>query len=194
MSQLSFKNSELRLATGALATIAALAPALYFLKSFIKQEGTEHVKTFNKLLQSYSTLRPEALVANATREFKHTVLPVALELPSRTLAPFKEHAGMVFSLFYDFRMVPQEDGKRNDFYFSKATNTVIAHCKMGGKVNPNSEMGARLVESGIADWWTECILFVQMTEDGKRIIEVREFVDSAKAEELQKKLSGVLSD
>jgi hypothetical protein len=101
---------------------------------------------------------------------------------------------MVFSLFHDFRMVPQEDGKRNDFYFSKATNTVIAHCKMGGKVNPNSEMGARLVESGIADWWTECILFVQMTEDGKRIIEVREFVDSARAEELQKKLSGVLSD
>jgi hypothetical protein len=33
-----------------------------------------------------------------------------------------------------------------------------------------------------------------MTEDGRRIIEVREFVDSAKAEELQKKLSGVLSD
>jgi hypothetical protein len=38
------------------------------------------------------------------------------------------------------------------------------------------------------------VLFVRMSKDGKRIEEVEEFVDSAKAEELQKRLGNVLSE
>lgn len=193
MSQLKFSSSEIRLATGALATIAALVPTLYFLRS-ARKESTEHLNTFKKFIESYSTLRPEALTANATWDFKHTVLPASLGLPSRTLAPFKQHAGMIFSLFADFHMIPQSDFSCGAVHLSKDTSTVIAHCKMGGKVNTESEMGAKLVASGITEWWTECVLFVQMSADGKRIEEVREFVNSAKAEELQKRLSGVLSD
>jgi hypothetical protein len=52
-------------------------------------------------------------------------------------------------------------------------------------------MGAKL---GLSEWWTECVLFVRMSKDGKRIEEVEEFVDSAKAEELQKRLGNVLSE
>jgi hypothetical protein len=33
-----------------------------------------------------------------------------------------------------------------------------------------------------------------MSPDGKKIIELKEFVNSAKAEELQRRLSGILSD
>ena len=91
-------------------------------------------------------------------------------------------------------MTPQTNGKGDAVHFSYETNTVTAHCKMGGKVNAESELGLRLVSGGLTEWWTECVLFVQMSPDGKRVVEVREFVHSAKAEELQKRVSGVLSD
>jgi hypothetical protein len=194
MSDLKFSSPELRFATATLATIAALAPTVYFLLPAKKQDSTAHVKTFNNLIESYSTLRPEALVSTASRDFSHTVLPASLNLPSRPLAAFKQHAGMIFSLFERFEMTPQSNGRGDTVHFSKETNTVTAHCKMGGKVNAESEMGRKLIASGLTEWWTECVLFVQMSPDGERIVEVREFVHSAKAEELQKRLSGVLSD
>ena len=95
---------------------------------------------------------------------------------------------MIFSLFEEFKMAPQ-----GQVHFSKDTNTVIAHCKMGGKVNASSEKGKLLINGGIKEWWTECVLFVTMTPDGKKIVELKEFVNSAKAEELQRRLSGILS-
>ncbi|KAF1361143.1 hypothetical protein EJ07DRAFT_91564, partial [Lizonia empirigonia] len=147
--------------------------------------STDHVKTFNNLVKSYSQLRPEALVSTATRDFTHMVLPASLNLPSRSVAAFKEHAGTIFSLFQNFEMIPQPNGKGDAVHFSKETSTVTAHCKMGGKINAETSMGQRLIASGLTEWWTECVLFVQMSSDGKRIVEVREFVDSAKAEELQ---------
>lgn len=91
-------------------------------------------------------------------------------------------------------MIPQASGGNEGVHFSRETNTVIAHCKMGGKVNGVSEKGKILVDGGITEWWTECVLFVRLSEDGRRIIEIREFVDSKKAEELQKRLSGILRD
>ena len=190
MSQLNFSNSEVRFATAALTTVAALAPAWYLLGSFTKQKPAEQIKTFDKLIQSYSARRPEALVSASTWDFEHTVLPISLGLPPRSIAPFKHHASKIFSLFSDFQMIPQENRHGNIIHFLEETNTVIAHCKMGGKVNPESEGGAKLLESGITDWWTECVLFVQLTKDGKRVVGVKEFVDSAKAEELQQRLSG----
>ena len=194
MSELKFSSPELRFATATLATIAALAPTVYFLLPTKKQDSTEHVKTFDKLIKGYSTLRPEALVSTASRNFLHAALPASLNLPSRPLTAFKEHAGMIFSLFESFEMTPQPNGKGDTVHLSRETNTVTAHCKMGGKVNAESPMGQKLIASGLTEWWTECVLFVQMSSDGKRIVEIREFVHSAKAEELQRRLSGVLSD
>lgn len=92
-------------------------------------------------------------------------------------------------------MIPQVDGSRDAIHFSPETNTVIAHCRMGGKVNATSEMGAKLVASGLTEWRTEGVLFVRLTPDGRQIAEVREFVDSAKAEELQRLLGeGIMTD
>lgn len=194
MSNLKFGHQELRFATGALATIAALAPTVYFLLPAKKQDSTEHVKTFNKLIASYSTLRPEALVSTATRDFTHTILPASLNLPSRSVADFRSHAGVVLSLFESFEMTPQPNGVGDAVHLSIETNTITAHCKMGGKINADNPMGQKLIARGLEEWWTECVLFVKMSVDGTRIVEVREFVDSAKAQELQKRLSGVLSD
>jgi hypothetical protein len=193
MANLNMSSSELRIATAALAAVATIFPAYYYLRGPKKQEATPHVKTFHKYLAAYSTLRPAALGTNASSTFTHSILPLASKLPSRPLSTFQQHAVMIFSLFENFAMIPQSDCEGQAVNFSPETNTVVAHCKMGGKVNSESEKGGQLVEAGIEEWWTECVLFVRMSGDGLRIEEVREFVDSKKAEELQIRLNGVLS-
>lgn len=188
MSSLHITNSEIRLATATLAALSVLVPTIYYFRGGKPQEKTVHLQTFRKLLKAYTTLRPAALGANASKDFSHTVLPLSLNLPPRSLENFQQHAVMIFSLFEDFKMAPH-----GQVHFSKETDTVIAHCRMGGKVDQTSEKGRILVDGGITEWWTECILFVQMTPDGTKVVELKEFVNSAKAEELQRKLSGILS-
>jgi hypothetical protein len=195
MSTLGFTSPEIRLATATLAALAALIPLAYLVWPSRKQSSTPHVQTFEKLLKSFSTLRPQAITANASRDFTHTVLPQSLDLPSRNMQTIHRHAAMVLSLFETFEMIPQANGNGDAVHFSTETNTVIAHCKMGGKVNGANEMGAKLRASGMNEWWTEGVLFVRMTPDGKQVVEVREFVDNAKAEELQRLLGdGIFRD
>jgi hypothetical protein len=190
MSDPKFSSAELRLMLAAIA----LVPSVYFFWPAKKQDSTEHVKTFNKLIKGYSTLRPEALVATATRDFAHTILPASLHIPARQVAAFRDHAETVLSIFESFEMTPQPNREGESVHLCLETSTVIAHCKMGGKVSPESELGQKLITSGLTEWWTESVLFVQMSPNGKRVIEVREFVHSVKAEELQRRLSGVLSN
>ncbi|KAJ4360027.1 uncharacterized protein N0V89_000586 [Didymosphaeria variabile] len=187
MSNLHISNSELRLATATLTALAVLVPTVYYLRGDKPQEETAHLQTFRKLLKAYTTLRPAALGANASKDFSHTVLPLSLNLPPRSLDNFQQHAVMIFSLFEDFKMAPH-----GEVHFSRETNTVIAHCRMGGRVAA-SEKGKVLIDNGITEWWTECVLFVKMTPDGTKITELKEFVNSAKAQELQHRLSGILS-
>jgi hypothetical protein len=188
MLNLAFTPPEIRFAILTLASLTAIILAIYLLWP---QSSTQHLETFNKFIQNYSTLRPQALTTHASRNFTHSGLPLSLAMPIWTLQPFQSHATMIFSLFSDFKMKPQVNGSSDSVYFSRETNIVIAYCMMGGKVNTESEMGAKL---GLSEWWTECVLFVRMSKDGKRIEEVEEFVDSAKAEELQKRLGNVLSE
>ncbi|KAF2259880.1 hypothetical protein CC78DRAFT_445629, partial [Lojkania enalia] len=143
------------------------------------------LQTFRRYTSAYSTLRPQALAANASQDFSHTVLPSSLLIPSRDLEPFKLHASVIFSIFDSFEMIPELGP--NGVHFSPETDTVIAHCKMGGKINGKSESGAKLVKQGLSEWWTECVLFVKMDRTGREVVEVREFVHSAKAEELKKR-------
>ena len=189
MSDPKFSSAELRLMLAAIA----LVPSVYFFWPAKKQDSTEHVKTFNKLIKGYSTLRPEALVATATRDFAHTILPASLNIPARQVAAFRDHAEIFFSISESFEMTPQPNREGKSVHQSLETSTVTAHCKMGGKVSTESDFGRKLIASGLNEWWTECVLSVQMSRNGKRIIEVREFVHSAKAEELQQRLLGVLS-
>jgi hypothetical protein len=195
MSDFGFTPSEIRFATATLAAIAALAPIAYLLYPSQSQESTAHVQTFNKFIESYATLRPQALTTYATRDFSHTSLPADLHLPTRSLQPFREHAETVFEIFSDFQVVPEDDGHGGRaVHFSKDTNTVVAHCKMGGKVNGDGQLGTQLLESRITEWWTEGVLFVKLSKDGKRVESVREFMHSKKAEELQIRLDGILSE
>lgn len=41
------------------------------------------------------------------------------------------------------------------------------------------------MESGVTEWWTEAVLFFKLSRDQTRLEGVREFMHSAKAEELQ---------
>jgi hypothetical protein len=189
MSNLKFTPSEIRLATLTLASIAALIPTIYLLWPSPSQSTSQHVQTFEKLIKSYSTLRPQALTTHASRDFTHTGLPTSLNMPTRTLRPFQTHAATVFSMFSDFQVIPLPNGVGDAVHFCKATNTVVAHCKMGGKVNVESEVGAKL---GLSEWWTESVLLVRLSGDGKRVEEVREFVHSAKTEEMRRRLGDVL--
>jgi len=190
-STINFSQSEIRFATATLASVLVLIPAFYYLRREIPLEETLHVRTFRNYIKAYSTKRPQALAANASVDFTHVVLPSALQIPTRTLDPFKMHAGMIFSLFEKFDMLPQSQGPQGNVHYCKETNTVIAHCRMGGKINAQSEKGKLLIEQGLNEWWTECVLFVRMDDEGRKVVEVREFVNSAKAEELKKRLEGI---
>jgi hypothetical protein len=195
MSDLGFSPSEIRFATGTLAAIATLAPLAYYLYPSQAQDSTPHIETFNRFIESYSTLRPQALTTNATRDFTHTSLPADLHLPTRSIESFREHSQTVFEIFSDFQVVPEDDGHGGKaVHFSRDTDTVVAHCRMGGKVDADHELGAELAEGGITEWWTECVLFVKLSKDGKRVESVREFMHSKKAEELQIRLHGVVNE
>lgn len=89
-------------------------------------------------------------------------------------------------------MIPLSRNGREDVHFCKDTNTVFAHCKMGGGINKTNTNGARLVAQGVTEWWLECVLFVEMDGEGKRVVGIREFVDAAKSAELKKRLADVL--
>ncbi|ORY10341.1 hypothetical protein BCR34DRAFT_588680 [Clohesyomyces aquaticus] len=197
-SHLTISPSEIRLATASLAALALALPTLYLLRNALSpwQKTTDaeppQLRTFRKYIASYSSLRPAALTASASQNFLHAILPLSLNLPSRTLQPFKQHSAMIFSLFSSFEMIPHPNGSGTSMHFSPSTNTAIAHCKMGGRINGESEKGKLLVKRGVLEWWTECVLFVRFDGVGESVVEVREFVDSAKAGELRLRLEGVL--
>jgi hypothetical protein len=195
MSDLSFNPSEIRLATATLAALATLVPLAYFFYQPQAQDSTEHIKTFNEFIKSYSTLRPQALTTHATHDFTHVSLPADLHLPTRSIVPFREHSEHVFDMFSDFAVIPEDDGHGGKaVHFSRDTDTVVAHCKMGGTINAESEMGAKMAAAHITEWWVESVLFVKLSKDGKRVEGVREFMHSKKAEEMQIRLDGILSE
>ena len=130
------------------------------------------VQTARAALSSYSALTVEALLQPLDDQFTHKVLPSSLETPSRDREAFKTHAGRVNSVFESFAMVPQS------MFEDPAKNTVIIHAKMIGE----------LIELG--PWENECIIFMKMSEDGKKVVEHTEFVDSLRAKLLQAKLMG----
>lgn len=195
-SSLPFSAPEMRFATITLCVLTAAAGVYQYLTKYSKkhtnQESSPHMRTFRKYLAAYSTLRPQALLANVSSEFTHRGLPLALKLPERPVDAFKQHADIVFSLFENFEMVPHPADDPRAVHFCPETNTVIAHCNMGGKVNEDSVNGKKLVEQGKKVWWTECVLFVKMDDAGLRVMDVKEFVDSKKAEQMKSILTGVL--
>ncbi|EMD63130.1 hypothetical protein COCSADRAFT_182405 [Bipolaris sorokiniana ND90Pr] len=192
---LHFSQSEIRFATAALAAIATLAPLAYHLYPSQSQENAPHMQTFNAFIRSYSTLSPHALTTHATRDFTHSSLPSDWGLPPLPIRTFRDNMEAMFDVFSSFEVTPQDDGYGGPaVHFSRDTDTVVAHCRMGGKINNEGDRGRALEESGITEWWTEAVLFVKMSKDGRRVEGVREFMHSKKAEELQMRLETVLGE
>ena len=56
-------------------------------------------------------------------------------------------------------------------------NAVVAHCRMVGEL-----------KNGLGPWENECMITMRFDESGTKVVEHREFVDSARAALLRQKL------
>ncbi|KAK4942825.1 hypothetical protein LTR66_014665 [Elasticomyces elasticus] len=133
-------------------------------------EQSARLKTAHRLLAAYSSLDVGAILSNLSSDFTHQVLPASLGMPTRDKASFAAHAGGITSVFSKFDMNPQmvlEDGKEN---------AVVVYCKMVGEMRP---------QKGGGEWANECMMVMRMSEDGERVVQVREFVDSYKAMQMR---------
>jgi len=135
-------------------------------------ERSTRLQTAYKVLETYSTLNVEKMLEPLADNFTHQVLPESLGQPPRDRETFAKHATGFTSIFKEFAMVPQT------VFEDPENNAVVAYCKMEGELN------------GLGPWHNECIIIMKMSEDGTKLVEHKEFVDSAKAKLLREKLMG----
>lgn len=133
------------------------------------------LRTAYAVLDAYKHLSPAALTAPLAPNFTQTLLPSSMNQPTRDLASFEKHAGMVTSIFSSFAMLPIP----GQVYEAPEQNAVIAHCRMVGEL-----------KMGLGPWENECVIFLRFDEAGEKVVEHREFVDSARAALLREKLMG----
>lgn len=135
-------------------------------------EQSQRLQTVHSLLDGYGSLSVPTLTATLADDFKHQVLPESLGMPARDKASFEQHAAGIFSVFEEFAMVPTavfEDSERN---------AVVVSARMQGTL-----------KGGKGEWRNECVMMITLSDDGTRIVEVHEFVDSAKALEMRAKMA-----
>lgn len=121
--------------------------------------------TAYRLLEAYSSLSCDQILAQLDDAGTHQVFPESLGMPQRSKEEFRVHVSGITSVFKSFKMLPQS------IYEDNAANTVIIHAKMDGELSKGP--GGR--------WENECIMLLRMNEDGSKIVEIKEFVDSDKA-------------
>lgn len=129
------------------------------------------LQTAYSVLEGYKLLSADALIAPLAPGGTHKVLPESLNVPVRDREAFAQHAKGFTSIFSAFEMQPQA------VYEAPAQNTVIAYCKMVGTL-----------VGDLGPWHNECMITMRMTEDGTKVEEYKEFVDSARAAILKEKL------
>jgi hypothetical protein len=137
------------------------------------EEPSTRMKTAQAVLYGYSTLKPSDMLAPLSPTFTHKVLPTSLSMPARDLEAFKIHVGRIGSIFSTFKMEPQR------IFEDPENNSVVLYCKMIGELTQ------------LGPWENECFMTMKMSEDGEKVEEITEFVDSAKAKLLHEKLSGL---
>ncbi|KAH6665607.1 hypothetical protein B0J14DRAFT_605460 [Halenospora varia] len=140
------------------------------------KEMSSPLKRAHALLEAYSLLSPDALVANFSSNFTHQILPASLSMPIRDREQFAHHALIITSIFTRFAMVPQQ------IFEDPQKNTVVIYANMLGEL-----------VGGLGEWENECFMILQMVEEGSevKIQSIKEFVDSAKAKVLSEKLKGL---
>ena len=96
----------------------------------------------------------------------------SLGMPARSKTEFRQHASGITNIFTSFKMEPLT------VFEDEAQNAVVVYAKMTGELT--RDMGP---------WTNECIMLMRFTDDGKKVVELREFVDSAKAKEMREKMA-----
>jgi hypothetical protein len=129
------------------------------------------MKTAQAVLHGYSTLKAEDMLAPLSPTFTHQVLPASLNMPTRDIEAFKIHAGRIGSIFSTFKMVPQR------MFEDPEKNSVIIYAKMIGELTQ------------LGPWENECFMTLRMSQNGEKVEEITEFVDSAKAKLLHERLT-----
>ncbi|KAI8944981.1 hypothetical protein F4801DRAFT_598600 [Xylaria longipes] len=127
----------------------------------------QRMQTINALLDGYSSLSVAKLLESLDPDFHHQTLPESLGMPIRNREAFAKHAAGIFGVFEKFRMVPK----------------AIIDDAIAGVVAIEAQMLGTL-KGGRGEWKNECVMIVRLREDGLKVLNVREFVDSAKAIEM----------
>ncbi|TGJ82026.1 hypothetical protein E0Z10_g6754 [Xylaria hypoxylon] len=125
------------------------------------------MQTIDALLDGYSSLAVAKLLEPLAPDFHHRTLPERLGMPVRDRGAFAKHAAGVFGVFEEFRMIPRT------IVDDAAAGVVAIHAQMLGTLKWDK-----------GEWNNECVMIVRLTEDGCKVLDVREFVDSAKAMEM----------
>ena len=133
------------------------------------------MNTIQSLLDGYSSLSVPVLLHPLSDDFTHRVLPRSLGMPIRDKEAFSHHAEGIFAIFSKFRMIPEE------IYEDEAQGVVIIHAGMEGIVKSRSRRGQG------EEWRNECVMIIRLSADGSQVVEIQEFVDSAKALEMKRK-------
>lgn len=92
-------------------------------------------------------------------------------MPVRDRESFASHASGIFSIFSSFRLEPVLTVLSSSF-----PPTVIIRAKMLGVLSTNGD-----------PWENECLMIIRLSSDGNEVIEIQEFVDSAKALEMARR-------
>ncbi|KAI0455254.1 hypothetical protein F5B21DRAFT_472532 [Xylaria acuta] len=133
----------------------------------MKVSKWQRMQTINALLDGYGSLSVAQLLEPLDPDFHHRTLPESLEMPVRNRESFAKHAAGIFGVFEEFRMVPK----------------AIIDDAISGIVVIEAQMLGTL-KGGKGKWINECVMMVRLREDGLKVLDVREFVDSAKAMEM----------
>ena len=136
--------------------------------------SSPRLRTVKALIDGYSSLSVAKILEPLSDDFTHHVYPRSLDRLVLNRASFATHAGDIFAMFDEFRMVPK------GMFEDEAQSTVIVHARMEGKFRIDRE-----------DWRNECIMVVRLSRDGNKVEQIREFVDSVKAREMHERLSGL---
>ncbi|KAI0128694.1 hypothetical protein BJ170DRAFT_341920 [Xylariales sp. AK1849] len=136
----------------------------------MSQKLSPQAQTVNALLEGYGSLSVPKLLAPLAENFVHQVLPASLDMPVRDKGAFSQHAAGVFGIFDKFQMIPKA------VYEDIGRDVVVVHAHMQGTL-----------KRGASEWRNECVMMIHLSADGSKILAINEFVDSAKAVQMQKK-------
>ncbi|KAI1266544.1 hypothetical protein F5Y18DRAFT_360619 [Xylariaceae sp. FL1019] len=127
----------------------------------------QRMRTIRDLLDGYGSLSVTSLLKPLAPELQYQTLPESLGFPVRNIDSFRHHAEGIYGIFDEFKMIPR----------------LITDDTVSGIVTIHAQM-LGILRASKRQWRNECIMLIRLTEDGLKVCEIKEFVDSAKAIEM----------